>query len=197
MRFVVHHLTFLTLALLTAAAVAAEVDVPIPGRDDLVLELPDTWQYETRWPRADLPPTITITSQNRREFAILVTPFWPMGPSKPPASSDDVRRLVEGAANSAKPQAIEQNLPLVELSAPGKVGFYFSATDRQPRSNGYKYLTQGGVAFDELLVTFTILVNGDPKSATDQAMEILRSMHRAAENAPLNTSQQPANTSAP
>jgi hypothetical protein len=184
MGFVGRPLTLLFLALLAAPAIAAEISVPIRGGDDLVLEIPGTWQYDIRWPREDLPPTVTIASRERREFAILVTPIWPMGPPKPPASADEVRRLVQDAADSAKPRAVEESLPLVELSTSGKVGYYFSATDRQPEPNGYKYLTQGAVGFDELLVTFTILVNGDPKPATDQALQVLRSMHRAVKKTP-------------
>jgi len=184
MGFVARYLTLLALASLAVAAIANEVSVPIPGHDDLVLELPDTWQYETRWAREDLPPTVTISSRERREVAVLVTPIWPMGPPKAPPSAEDVRRLVQGAADSAKPRAVEQSLPLVDLSAPGKIGFYFSATDREPEPNGYKYLTQGAIGFDELLVTFTILTNGDPKPATDQALQMLRSMHRAAKKTP-------------
>ena len=184
MRFVARYLTLLVPALLAASVMAAEVRVPIPGRADLVLELPETWQYETRWPREDLPPTVTISSRERRRVAVFVTPIWPMGPPKAPPSAEEVRRLVQGAADSAKPGAVEQSLPLVELSEPGKVGFYFSATDREPEPDGYRYLTQGAIGFDELLVTFTILTNGDPKPVTDQALQMLRSMHRAVKKTP-------------
>jgi hypothetical protein len=71
-------------------------------------------------------------------------------------------------------------LPIVELAAPGIVGAYFSATDREPEPDGYKYLTQGILGLGDLKVTFTILVNGDPAPITEKALRMVKTMRRTS-----------------
>lgn len=169
----------LLLLFLGSSAMAAEVRVPLPDRDDFVLEVPDEWRHQVRRERADHPPTIALTSANRLELVVLITPLWAANASIPVGNPDDLRKLVQGAANAVKSRAVEENLALVEFSAPGKMGYYFSATDKAPEENGYKYLTQGAVGFNDLRVTFTILINGEQDRMSQQALQILRSLRRA------------------
>lgn len=87
--------------------------------------------------------------------------------------------MVQGAIARAAPQATERELKLIDLGSSGKPGFYFSATDKAPEPDGFKYLTQGAIAVDELRVAFTILSNGENNQAVAQALEMLRSVRRA------------------
>ncbi|WP_457417571.1 hypothetical protein [Roseateles sp. P5_E7] len=159
-------------------AVAAELRVPLPERDDLILDLPDGWRGQIRRPRADLPPTVAISGPNATTLQILVTPIWPMGDAKAP-TANEIRAMVKSAADNIQPSAVETDLKLNDLGATGKVGYYFSATDRAPEPGGFKFLTQGAAGMGELRVTFTILVNGDATEPTAQALALLRSMRRA------------------
>ena len=163
---------------LSLPALAEELRVPLPGRDDLVLDLPAGWRAEVRRPKADLPPTISLSGAGPQGFQVLITPLWPVGEFKPPVP-DDIRALAQSAAHRAQPQAVEAELKLKDLGASGKSGYDFSATDRQPEPGGFKHLTQGAVSVNELRVTFTILVNGEPQQTTALALELLRSMRRA------------------
>jgi hypothetical protein len=164
--------------LLAIPAVAAEIAVSLPGHDDLVLEVRSGWVARISRPRADLPPTITVGPNSGNAFQVLITPLWPMGNAKSPTLGE-IRSLVEGGARQALPQAVEQSLPLKELTGSSTNGYYFSATDRQPEPDGYKYLTQGAVMLKELRITFTILVNGEPQKPTEQALEVLQTARRA------------------
>jgi len=101
-----------------------------------------------------------------------------MGDEHPP-TLDTIRRLVESAARQAQPQAVEHDLPLHRFAGAKTNGYYFSATDREPEPNGYKYLTQGALVLNELCVAFTVLVNGEPQKPTEQALEMLRTGRRA------------------
>lgn len=163
---------------LALSALADELRVPLTDRDELVMDLPAGWRGQFRRPRPDLPPTISITAPNAGSFQMLVTPMWPMGSAMAPTAAE-LREVVSGAAEKARSQAIEPELKIMELAAPGKSGYYFSATDRQPEPGGYKYLTQGALGLNELRVTFTILVNGEPAEPTNMALELLRSMRRS------------------
>ncbi len=175
---------FRAAALLLASALALpawadELRVPLPGRDDLVIDVPAGWHAQVRRPQAALPPTIALSGADASSFQVLITPSWPAGAATAP-TANDVRALVQGAAGQARPRAVEAELPLKDLGASGKSGYYFSATDRQPEPGGFKHLTQGAVTVNELRVTFTVLVNGQAQPTTDLALELLRSMRRAA-----------------
>jgi hypothetical protein len=171
---------FALLALLTAIpATAVELVVNLPGHDDLLLEVPSGWNARIDRPRPELPPTISILPGSGNAFQVLITPLWPMGSAKSP-SLGEIRGLVESSAGEAQSQAVERSLPLKELTGSNTNGYYFSATDRQPEPDGYKYLTQGAVMLRELRITFTILVNGEPQKSTDQALEVLRTARRAS-----------------
>lgn len=170
-------LAFIALVI-TLSASAAELNVALPDRESLVIDVPAGWRSQVNRPRSDLPPTIVLGSPNPRAFQVLVTPIWPMGNAQAPSRSD-IQTLVQGAADNARSKAVEKTLSLAELSGPGLFGYYFAATDRSPEPNGYKFLTQGAMAFGELRITFTILTNEDSKSATAAALSMLRTLRRS------------------
>ena len=160
---------------LALPAAAAELRADLPGRD-LVLELPEGWRGQVRRPRPDAPPTMGITA-DPKAFQILITAIPPVGGMQAPGA-EEIRDIVARGAASAKPRAVEPELEVKELRARGKAGYYFFATDREPEPDGFKYLTQGAIGFDELRITFTILANGEPQKVIDPALEMLRSMRR-------------------
>ncbi|MES2609034.1 MAG: hypothetical protein V4679_02285 [Pseudomonadota bacterium] len=158
---------------------AEELRVPMPGRDDLVIDLPAQWRAQVRRPHGELPPSVAISGSDAKALQMLLTPIWPVGSAPRPPTADELRGLVQAGATRAQPKAVESDLPLKDLGAPGKTGYYFSATDRAPEPDGYKHLTQGMLGMNELRVTFTVLVNGAPQEPTAQALELLRSLRRA------------------
>jgi hypothetical protein len=172
---------FAALLALTIAtsAFAGELTVSLPGHEALALTVPSGWAATVRRDRADLPPTVVVTTSSPGDFQMLVTPIWPMGGAKAPTLGD-IQGIVERAAAHIKPQAVEASLPLQRLDGPEATGFYFSATDRAPEPDGYKYLTQGTLMLEELRVTFTILANGEPAEPTRKALDMLKTVHRVA-----------------
>ena len=166
------------LALFMAVSVAAEeLRVPLQGRDDLVFDLPAGWQGQVRRARPDLPPTVAIAGSPAGSLQMLITPIWPSGSAKGP-TPEELRGLVRGASDQVRSQAVERDIEISELGAPGKTGYYFSVTDRQPEPGGYKYMTQGAMGLNELRITFTVLVNGDPQALRATALELLRNLRR-------------------
>ncbi|WP_298212941.1 hypothetical protein [Acidovorax sp.] len=157
---------------------AEELRVPLPGRDDLVINLPVQWRAQIRRPHGELPPSVAISGPDAKALQMFITPIWPVG-SAPSPTADELRGLVQAGATRVQPKAVESELPLKNLGAPGKTGYYFSATDRAPEPDGYQHLTQGVLGMNELRVTFTVLVNGAPQEPTAQALELLRSLRRA------------------
>ncbi|MCZ8092240.1 MAG: hypothetical protein O9331_02010 [Acidovorax sp.] len=129
-------------------------------------------------PRAELPPSVAISGPDASALQMVITPIWPVNGAQP-ATPSELRAQVQGAATRAKPKAVEAELPLKDLGASGKVGYYFSATDRAPDTGGFKHLTQGALGMNELQVTFTVLANGQAEEPTALALEMLRSLRRA------------------
>jgi hypothetical protein len=109
---------------------------------------------------------------------MVLTPIWPAKGAQATPSSE-LRAQTQAAATQAQPKAVESELPLKDLGASGKVGYYFSATNRARDAGGFKHLTQGVLGMNELQVNFTVLANGDAEEPTDLALEMLRSMRRA------------------
>ena len=171
-------ITTLLALFMAISAEAGELRVPLQGHDDLVIDLPAGWQGQVPRTSSNMPPTITITGSPSGSLEMLITPVWPNASAKA-LTPDELRGLVRGAADQAHTQAVERDIEISELGAPGKPGYYFSATHRQPEPGGYKYMTQGAMRLNELRVTFTVLINGDPKVPRATALALLRTLRRA------------------
>jgi hypothetical protein len=91
-----------------------------------------------------------------------------------------MRHGVQQAADKVKPTALEHYLPVEELTgAPGR-GYYFSATDREPKPDEFKYLTQGMLLVGDVVVSFAILTNDAQEEVRDQALAMLKSASHVA-----------------
>ena len=166
--------------LASLAAAAAELVVAMPGRDALIVDVPPGWTSEVKRERVKLPPTITLTAADAQTFKILITPIWPAAGNEP-TEREEIRGMVKKAASEAASQAFEQELLLREFTAPAKHGYYFFATDRNPKPNEYKYLTQGTISYGELRIAFTALSNDAPEASIQQAIGLLSKLQRRRE----------------
>lgn len=165
--------------LIAAGAIAqtggtSERRFTLPDHGYLVMQVPRDWSDKVSQPPNRLPPTIAFGPAAGKPFHVLITPMWPIGKDRPPVSRDQLRAAVEGSAQAAKPQAVEKQLPLVELQGRPGPGFYFSATDRAPKPGEFKYVTQGMLRVSELSVAFTILTNDGQEAVVKQALDALR-----------------------
>ena len=73
-----------------------------------------------------------------------------------------------------KPQAAEKTLRLVGLQGASSKGYYFFTTDKAPKPEEYKYMTQGALVVGDLIVSFTILTNGNHEEIAKEALALLR-----------------------
>ena len=149
----------------------AERRFALPAHGNFVLQVPRDWKGEVRQSPSGLP-MIAFTPGSGRPFQVIMTPVWPRTKDFPPPSRDQLRDAVEQSARGAKPQAVENELPLAELQGRPGPGFYFSATDRAPKD--FKFLTYGIIRVGELAVNFTILTNDGQEAVVKQALDALR-----------------------
>ena len=121
------------------------------------------------------PPTIVLTPRDEAPFEVLVTSVARQRPGASADTAIKMRLSVQQAADKVKPSAVEPYLSVEELAgAPGR-GYYFSATDREPKPGEYKYLTQGMLLVGDVVVAFSILTNDGQEKVRDQALAILKS----------------------
>ena len=169
------------LALLVTATAVAQANSTAPRRFTLpehgqfVIQVPTDWKGEVSQSGNRMPPTITFTPASGKPFHILRTAIWPATRDQQPQSRDQLRATVQRGVDSAKTQAVEKELRVVEFQGRSGPGFYFAATDRAPKPDEYKFLTQGVVRVGELSVTFTILTNDGQDAIVKQALDALKS----------------------
>ena len=109
---------------------------------------------------------------------VLITALWSPTQDSSFNSSARVRALVEETAVKLSPQAVERAIPIHEIHGTAGRGYYFSATDKAPGPDEYKYLTQGALAVDDLLLTFTVLTNEANSAVVNDALDVVRSARR-------------------
>ena len=172
--------TLLVLFLIVAGlnVSAREVRVPVSGRGTVVLSVPDSWDEGIDRSDVNASPTVILVPSKGKAFHIQMSVIWPGTPGVPNLTREAVREQVRRASDGPKAQAVERELPVVEFSGPKGFGAYFSATDRAPEPDGYKYMTQGMVVMSDVRITFTVLVNGEPAPVLQQVLEILKNMRR-------------------
>jgi hypothetical protein len=169
------------LALLVTATAVAQTNTTAPRRFTLpehgqfVIQVPADWKGEMSQPANRMPPTITFTPASGKPFHILMTTIWSATKDRTPQSRDQVRATVQRGVDGARTQAVEKELQVVEFQGRTGPGFYFSATDRAPKPDEYKFLTQGVVRVGELSVTFTILTNDGQEAIVKQVLDALKS----------------------
>jgi len=54
-------------------------------------------------------------------------------------------------------------------------GYYFSITDKEPKPDEYKYMTQGVYQLGELLVTFSAFWNDGAENISEETLKIIKS----------------------
>jgi len=166
---------WLASLLILAAASGHAKDYPVPDKTALQLTAPAGWKDEVREGDRGFPPTIIFTPRQGADFQVLVTPISRPRPEVPVPTGDQIRDSVQRVADQMKTQSVEKELPVVELKGASGVGYYFSATDKAPAPNEFKYLTQGMVLVGELAVTFSVLTNDGQEKVKDEALAMMRS----------------------
>jgi len=178
----------LSLAAATTA-VAAEGEkkaFALPDNSKLELTIPAGWKDElkanpgSKANQGSAPAAVTLTPRDGAPFEVVVQP---VARQKPGASADtaiQMRHNVQQSADKVKPSAIEPYLAVEPLTGAPAPGYYFSATDREPKPNEFKYLTQGMLLVGDVVVSFSILTNDAQEKVRDQALAMLKSASHIA-----------------
>jgi hypothetical protein len=144
----------------------------------LQLAVPRSWSDQMRQRPNDAPPTILFTPEQGSSFNVQVTPIWPAKHGVAIPGAEDIKLTVSKAADEEKSQAIETTIPVQEIQGASGNGYYFTITDRAPKTNApdeFKYMTKGMLSVGKLILAFTIFSNDGAESAVTDTMTMLKS----------------------
>jgi hypothetical protein len=172
-----------------ATAIAAEGEkkaFALPDNSKLELTIPPGWNDElkanqgSKGNQGSGAVTVSLTPRDGAPFQVVVTPVARQKPGMSADTAIQMRHNVQQAADKVKPSATEQYLPVEQLSGAPGPGYFFSATDREPKAGEFKYLTQGMLLVGDVVVGFSILTNDAPEKVRDQALAMLKSASHIA-----------------
>ena len=171
----------LSLVLMVNALAAERLQertLPIPGRGALVLYSSLAGSQQIGQPPEEIAPTIRFSNAAGEKFEVVITAFW--SPAKDASFNlpKNVRSIVEDTLEELKPRLMEKKLSLLQLHGGSGTGYYIAGTVKAPGPGEYKFLTQGAIAVDDLLLTFTVLTNIKPSPVISQVFDMLRTARR-------------------
>jgi hypothetical protein len=174
----VRYFAWLILSFATAtAAIAADgakKAFALPDNSKLELTIPAGWQDEPK------EKSIFLTPREGAQFKVVITPVARQRPGASADTAIQMRQSVQEAADKVKPGALEQYLTVEGLAGAAGPGYYFSATDREPKPGEFKYLTQGMLLVGDIIVSFGILTNDGQEKAKEDALAMVKSASHAA-----------------
>lgn len=134
-----------------------ERQVSLGASGSIVLLAPESWDDTTvKGPG----PTIRFRPKSGPKsgppFEVLVTVLPAVGQK---FDAQKLRGIAEQMTAGAQDQAVEEKLELLEFKGQTGTGYYFSATDRAPKPDEFKYLSSGILPVGDRLMTFTLLSN--------------------------------------
>lgn len=173
-------MSFLLVSALNAIANDAlqERTLPIPARGVLVLSVPSSWSQQIGQPPEEIAPTIRFSSLDNPNFHVVFTAFWSPKDDGSFNSPANIRSIVEDTLEDLRPRLDQKKITIKELRGGARTGYFISAPVKTTGPSDFKFLTQGAIAVEDLLVTFTVLTNERPSPIINQALDMLRSVRR-------------------
>lgn len=180
MRYLVLSFAMVLASPFSRAEEAAVRSYPLSEHGTFQVKVPESWKDSVAQPDGGLPPTITFTPKAGAPFKILVTPLWSAQPDAKRPTADEIRVKIQRAADEMAEQAVEKTIEVKPLKGPTNIGYYFAATDRAPKPGEFKFLNQGVVLVENLLITFTILTNDGQDAVVTAALSMLSDAENAS-----------------
>jgi hypothetical protein len=167
----------LTLLTTNIAATSNQTNFPIFGVGVLHFPVPMGWNVVSRQAPPESVPmtTILFSSPPGTDFVAEFTALY----DKDKKLAVNARTACQNAMENARPQALETNLQVQDLSGPEFFGHYFSITDKNlvdriPPPGEYKYLVQGTAKMAQLVISFKIYSNHPDGADRKAALEMIR-----------------------
>jgi hypothetical protein len=151
----------------------------LPNHDTLELAMPAGWSDHLEEPQGGGPPTIEMAVTDGGPRQVFVRPEWADPTAKDVRELPQLRDAVRDLAERIQPEAVESYLEVRHIAGTNGVGFYFTATDRNPAPDEFKFMSQGALQAGSLTLWFTILTNEGQDTVAVEALAMLQgAVHR-------------------
>jgi hypothetical protein len=147
---------------------------PIPDHGILELNVLPSWKDNIHKPQKDLFPTIIFTPAKGNDFQVLITVIWSKTGEQDFNSPVKIRTLVEQDGQNILTKAVETKLVVQQMRGVNNIGYFFSLTDKAPNPGEFRYMTRGGIAVGNLLLSVTILYRAEDSEYVKDALSMLR-----------------------
>jgi hypothetical protein len=169
--------TLAGLAAAQAPAAQAPAAQPfgVPGRGNLLLNVPKDWRVIDQGLADPASVLVRMRPATGDAFYLQITSVW-LTPDKLAGVTDElIRSRVQESAKRMLPKAVETEAPLAELRGKDAIGWYFALSDRTSPNAGneYKYVVQGTVRTGELITVFTLLHRDPTIPEKEQVLRML------------------------
>jgi hypothetical protein len=157
------------------AAAAVERAFLIPGRGTLLMTVPALWGFQTSKPAPTTPRNV-VFMEPAGGYQLMLTLF--PDAEKLMKGDPTTRTVVEMMRDAVKQKALEPDPPLLPIKGTGGEGFYFLVTDKElvgkpDRPNNWKYLRQGALRIDQLLLLFSMFSNAKESPVVDSTLRAI------------------------
>jgi hypothetical protein len=150
----------------------------VPGKGQLLLQIPAIWKVTTQPSPKGAPPSLTLRFEQQfsSDFVLMITTL-----SEAPANHTlDVRQMMEMTGNHALNGAVEKKLAYESFGGDQANGYYFSLTDKswvkgKSSAGIYKYQTQGMATIANVTLVFAIMHNYFDSNDKKASLEMLQS----------------------
>lgn len=146
----------------------------VSKRNRLKLALPANWRAGMRQDPSGMTSTIKVWPNGGEQFEMLISRI-PQKDAQEPVTPERLLQIVRERGQMAVSQSAEQKLDVKELGPGEWKGYYYRLTDKAPRPNAYKYMTQGAMSEGTVLFTFTYLTNSEKTFDQEQVLRLLSS----------------------
>jgi len=149
------------------------VNYGISNHGILKLDIPASWHDEVHQESDNPPVVITLNPPSDFSSKVLISVLWHKNEKDDSNSPQETKKFVQDAGNKALHYAVENILDIRELKRNGRTGYFYTLTDKAPKPDEYKYMTQGAYGTGKYLLTFTILTNEKNSEVTSKALNII------------------------
>lgn len=146
----------------------------IAGQGELHLMVPEGWQANFRQPINDKPPHIIFTPKTGESFKMLITLLPNTTGALEFNSEERIRTLIRKESTEIAPSAKESNLTIQPITGRTGQGFYFLATDKNPKPWDYEYLMRAGLGVGNLLLSVSLVYREPNAPVVEETLNLLR-----------------------
>ncbi len=162
---------FIFLCILLSPSFSQADDIFTEGLSkklNISLSIPDGYRINKDENRSS--PTYEI--RGSKDSILMVSPYPGVK-----GNLDNLQNKIKNDGSELLKNSEEKKLTLITMKKDEeRVGFYYTLTDKNPKSGDYKYLTQGSYLIDNGLIYFTFLNNDKESNEFQNILSILNSI---------------------